>query len=628
MTYVLVLSLALQLAAAALAFRLTRPRGRVQGWFLVALALALAVRTAIELARGGDPGQLPGELLVAAISALVMAAAASLRSRVQRAEDVVPQLLESAPDAMLVADESDRIVVVNGAAVRLTGYTRGELTAMRLADVMPERFRARHEEAFRRFFQSPRSRLFPAAADLHVRRKDGAEVPVEISVAPLEAGRRRLVVGAVRDVSERRRAEAALRESEGRHRSLIDDVLDNSSVGVSILDADRKVVWVNRAFAGFFGLQAREAVGADARELATRLSAIVEDGADFRERLVTAYADNTRVECFECRVLPSEGRLERWLEHRSQPIATGLYEGGRIDQYTDITDRRLAEQRIRQFVNIARNMQLGLVVYRLDDRADDRTLRLVIANPAAERLLGIPKDDLLGKRIDDAFPAQRGHGIPALFAEVIRTGATREMRDFDYGDDRVLKNLWSFKAFPLPDDSVGVVFESVTAQRRAEEMVNNIASGVADAHGDDFFRSLVLYLAKSLGLEYALVGELEEGGSVRGIAFSAHGSVRTDVRYALQGTPCEHVVAGRLCCHPEGVQERFPRDTMLKDLRAECYLGTPLYDAAGRAMGHIVVSGARPLADPPTAENVLRIFAARAAAELERRRDHGAPAAR
>lgn len=143
----------------------------------------------------------------------------------------------------------------------------------------------------------------------------------------------------------------------------------------------------------------------------------------------------------------------------------------------------------------------------------------------------------------------------------------------------------------------------------------------------DFFRSLVLYLAKSLGVEYALVGELEEGTSVRTVAYSDHGTVADGLRYPLGGTPCEHVVTGQLCCHPDHVQQKFPKDATLREMRAECYLGAPLFDAGGRPLGLIAVIGERPLVDPPTAENVLRIFAARAAAELERRRDRAAPAA-
>jgi PAS domain S-box-containing protein len=634
MTVLLVFSLLLQLVTAGLALGLGRAAGWARGWLFIAAALLLmAARRAVTLGNviAGDFKPDPSaEVVAIGISILMLAAVIVLgpflRSA-RQAKDVVPQLLESAPDAMIAADESDRIAHVNGAAVRLLGYARGELIGMDIAAIMPPRFRDRHREAFRRFFASPRSRLFPADADLHVLRKDGTEVPVEISIAPLETGSRKLVVGALRDAGERRRVEAAIRDSEGRYRSLIDDVLDNSSAGVCIVGPDRKVVWVNRSFTAFFGLDAKRTAGADAPELAARLAGLVEDPDGFRERLVAAYAENARAEVFECRVLPGDGRWERWLEHRSQPIASGLYAGGRIEQYTDVTERKLAEQRIRQFVNIARNMQLGLIVYRLDDREDDRSLRLVIVNPAAERLLGVSKDDLLGRRIDEVFPALRRQGTPALFADVIRTGATRETSDFEYGDDRVVTNIWAFKAFPLPDESVGVVFESVTARRRSEELVSNIAAGVGDVRGDDFFRSLVLYLARSLGVEYALVGELEGEGEVSCVAFCDHGRIREDVRYALRGTPCEHVTAGRLCCHPHGVRERFPEDAMLTEVGAECYLGAPLLDAGGRPLGLIAVLGRRPLADPTIAESVMRIFAARAAAELERRRDRGVPTA-
>jgi PAS domain S-box-containing protein len=635
MTFLLCSSLLLQVVAAALALRLGRAAGWARGWLFIAAALLLmAAPRAMTLGNvlaGHETPDPTAEIVAIAISTLMLLGLTVLRPflrSARHAEGVVPQLLESAPDAMIAADESDRIAHVNGAAVRLLGYARAELMTMEIGAIMPERFRARHREAFRRYLGNPRSRLFPADVDLHVLRKDGREVPVEISIAPLETGSRTLVVGALRDVSERRRAETALRESEGRYRSLIDDVLDNSAVGVCIVGPDRKVVWVNRAFTAFFGLEAKRTAGADAPELASRLAGLVEDPEAFRERLVAAYAENTRAEGFECRVLPGDGRWERWLEHRSQPIASGLYAGGRIDQYADITERKLAEQRIRQFVNIARNMQLGLLVYRLDDRDDDRSLRLVIVNPAAERLFGISKDELLGRRIDDIFPALRAHGIPAMFAEVIRTGGTREASDFEYADGRLLRNVWAFKAFPLPDESVGVVFESVAARRRAEELVSNIAAGVAEARGDDFFRSLVLYLARSLGVEYALVGELEAGNEVACVAFCDHEQVRGDVRYALDGTPCAEVTSGRLCCHPERVRERFPRDPMLVEVQAECYLGAPLLDAAGRPLGLIAVIGRQPLADPQTAESVLRIFAARAAAEIERRRDRGVPTAR
>src|SRR5262245_32631746 len=259
-TWLLGFSLVLQLGAAALALRLAYAAGRSRGWLLVSAALLLmAARRGITFVsawRGEIDPDLRTELIAVGISAFMVTGVAllgPLLRSVKRIDEVVPQLLESAPDAMIVADESDRIVLVNAAAVRLLGYGRGRLVGMEAADIMPERFRARHRETFARFFANPRTRLFPAAADLHVRREDGTEVPVEIGIAPLETGGRRLVVGAVRDISARKLAEAALREKEDRYRSLIDDVLDKSSRGVCILGRRPEGVWVNRAFTGFFG---------------------------------------------------------------------------------------------------------------------------------------------------------------------------------------------------------------------------------------------------------------------------------------------------------------------------------------------------------------------------------------
>ena len=355
-----------------------------------------------------------------------------------------------------------------------------------------------------------------------------------------------------------------------------------------------------------------------------RLRYIFEKPKEFHDKVVASYDKNSYVEHFECHVLPENGRKELWLEHWSQPITSGLYSGGRIEHYTDVTERKEADTRIRFFGRIARHMQIGLLVYRLDDLSEDRSLRIVAVNPEGESLLGIPSEELLDKRIDEAFPNLRATGLPKLLAEVRRTGEARSHQDFHYEDDRVLENVWSFKAFPLPDQCVGVVFEKITDRVRADELVQNIATGVAGATGEEFFRSLVIHLAKSLGLEFAFVGELanEEKTKVQTVAMCDRDKIIESVVYDLEGTPCANVTAGRVACYREGVQESFPEDTLLQELGLQCYLGTPLVDLSGTPIGLMSVMGQKPLANPETATAVLRIFASRAAAELERRREH------
>jgi PAS domain S-box-containing protein len=139
--------------------------------------------------------------------------------------------------------------------------------------------------------------------------------------------------------------------------------------------------------------------------------------------------------------------------------------------------------------------------------------------------------------------------------------------------------------------------------------------------GEAFFRSLVERLARALGVAYAFVSELTRGGShFRTLALWARGAIAPDFEVPLDGTPCEAVLRGTIAHHPAGLQRRFPRDTALADWRAESYAGVPLLDRSGTPLGHFAIVDDRPMPDAARALDVMRIFAARTAAELERRR--------
>lgn len=141
------------------------------------------------------------------------------------------------------------------------------------------------------------------------------------------------------------RMERRLRESEETYRSLTEDVLDGSNVGIFVLSADFTVVWVNRTLERFFGLPRGEAIGKDKRQLIRdRIRHIFYDPEEFAEKVTATYANNTYVEEFECHIRAEEGREERWLQHWSKPIGRGLYAGGRIEVYYDITERKRGEE--------------------------------------------------------------------------------------------------------------------------------------------------------------------------------------------------------------------------------------------------------------------------------------------
>ncbi len=128
------------------------------------------------------------------------------------------QLLDSAPDAMVIIDEKGKIAVVNGQAEAMFAYDRGEMLGQPVEMLLPERLRRMHVAHRSRFAMNPRLRPMGQGQDLIARRKDGSEFPVEISLSPVHTSKHRFISSVIRDVTERKRMEdeiiAARQEAE------------------------------------------------------------------------------------------------------------------------------------------------------------------------------------------------------------------------------------------------------------------------------------------------------------------------------------------------------------------------------------------------------------------------------
>jgi PAS domain S-box-containing protein len=133
-------------------------------------------------------------------------------------------LLEAVPDALVLVDRDGLMVLVNSQAEKLFGYRRQELLGQPVEVLVPERFRTRHCQHRDGYFAAPRVRPMAAGLDLLGRRHDGREIPVEISLSPLETDVGVFVIASIRDLSERKRAEAQLRKAEARYRTLVEEI--------------------------------------------------------------------------------------------------------------------------------------------------------------------------------------------------------------------------------------------------------------------------------------------------------------------------------------------------------------------------------------------------------------------
>ncbi len=120
-------------------------------------------------------------------------------------------ILESVPDALVIADESGTVTYANGSATQLFGYSRAELVGQPIEVLLPARYRALHEVHRTGYQGAPRRRPMGLGLDLAGLRQDGSEFPAEISLAPIVVDGRPCTIAAVRDVAERRRMEEKAR---------------------------------------------------------------------------------------------------------------------------------------------------------------------------------------------------------------------------------------------------------------------------------------------------------------------------------------------------------------------------------------------------------------------------------
>ncbi len=401
-------------------------------------------------------------------------------------------LFENINDAVFVHEfTSDgmpgKFLEVNNIACKRLGYSREELLTMSPADIDDPESHSAVPAIMKKLIKNKHA----VWEGVH-RTRDGSRIQVEISNHLFTLDEKPVILATVRDITGRKKTEDLLRRSEEKYRKIFENIQDIFYQA----DMDGRIVEISPSIERYSGYKPEELIG---------------------KRVEDVYLDpSDRTKLME--VLASKGEVEDYILRLRTKIGKDVFVSANIHilygadgkmigvegSLRDVSERILAEARLKenemllrkqneeyaelnqelrwrneqmQMVNnelqqasdIFMNIRTGLHIYHLEDIDDDRTLRMIGVNPAGERLTGIEAKDMLGNTLDENFPGLRAKGIPQEYANVVRTKVSRQFEELLYSDERVVEGAFSFNAFPLPDNCVGISFENITEQFKARE---------------------------------------------------------------------------------------------------------------------------------------------------------------
>lgn len=252
----------------------------------------------------------------------------------------------------------------------------------------------------------------------------------------------------------------------------------------------------------------------------------------------------------------------------------------------------------------------------------DREGRFLFVNRHFLRVFQLEETAVVGRRGQDLFPPAIAAAHEYNDRRVLAADAAIEFEETAPLADG--EHIYLSSKFPLRDRTgqtyaVCGISTDITERKRTEEALRKVALGVSATTGAQVFPAIVRYLAETLDAHLVFLGTPKPGcpDHLQTLAVWGDGQPADNMEYPLAGSPCQHVVGQSFRYIPSGVATLFPI-ALLIEQGLDSYAGYPLFDSAGHAIGLLAVLRRGPLPEAGFTEAMLRIFAVRAAAELER----------
>ena len=512
-------------------------------------------------------------------------------------------IFESSPDGIILM-KHDRIIDCNAASLSIFSCEKSELIGKTPFDFSPEfqpngmKSKVYGKQLIDKTIETG-SQFFEWQ---HINGK--AEfIDAEVSLRKISITDEVFILGFIKDITARKSAIEALKRSEELNRRLV----ESSPLGIIYVNRSGIINYENTASMIMMGLDTSKpspVIGKnlldlpglkslEAYEMLKKLMCgVTLKNEDLKFRSITGKELIIRI--FAAPILNDENKYI-----------------GAIIMFQDITESVLMRDALSES---QKKLQLVIenspvIVYALD-----REGKFTFSEGKGLKTLGLIPGQLVGQSVFDVY---KDYEEVTEDHKKVLTGETissiYKIQNIDY--DTHISPIFSVRHEMI--GAIGIAFD-ITERKKKDDILQNLSVGISTRTGKDFFESVVKYLSDIFKVDIMFIGEKFDKNSVRTISVIKDKKNSENFTYDLENTPCKDVISKTSALFNGNIQDKYPMDEMLINFGINSYLGLSLSDSHHETIGVFVALNKGTFENPEFLESVMRIFALRISAELER----------